>query len=152
SSAAIPKVKELADRFQFEPGPFVRSRFASPAWLTAVVLALAGWAYWARGTYAFHSPEHIAAKALDRMFELHAAQADENAVVFHSYNWGGYVTWHGWPRVKNWIDDRNEVQGRERIEENFRTVAAEPGWESVLDRYRVQFVCVEPWTPLAGAL
>jgi len=117
------------------------------------VVSLAAWSFWARETYAAHAPEHIAAKALDRLILLHRTRADQHGgVVFHSYNWGGYVTWHGWPRVKNWIDDRNEVQGRERIEENFHVVAAEPGWESVLDRNRVRFVCVERWTPLAGAL
>jgi hypothetical protein len=152
SSAAIPKVKEVAERFAFDPG-IPRPRFAGLAWIGIFAVSLIAWAYWARGTYASHSPEHISAKALDRMLELHAERADEHGgVVFHSYNWGGYVTWHGWPRVKNWIDDRNEVQGRERIEEYFRVVAAEPGWESLLDRHHVQFVCIEAATPLARSL
>ena len=25
-------------------------------------------------------------------------------VIVHDYNWGGYITWHGWPELLNWIE------------------------------------------------
>jgi hypothetical protein len=149
STAAIPKIKEFAERFEIDPGPIARSRLACWLWMAIAAVSLIGWARFAQGSYAFHQPAHIAANALDRVLEL---QAERGGVVFHSYDWGGYVTWHGWPRVQNWIDDRNEVQGRERIEEYFRVLRAEPGWNAVLDQNRVQFVCIESASPLARSL
>ena len=34
-----------------------------------------------------------------------AEAAGGHPVIFHSYAWGGYLTWHGWPDCRNWIDD-----------------------------------------------
>jgi hypothetical protein len=88
------------------------------------------------------------------LIRLHRQRPD--AVVFHSYDWGGYLTWRGWqpsgPRLLNWIDDRNEVQGQEHVQEYFAILDAKPGWQAKLDRDRVELVCVEGGAPLAQRL
>jgi hypothetical protein len=71
-------------------------------------------------------------------------------VIVHDYNWGGYVTWHGWPELLNWIDDRNEVQGKQRIQDYFDLMKAKPGWERQLTD--ADFVCIDPETDLARRL
>jgi len=43
--------------------------------------------------------------------------------------------------VLNGIDDRNEVQGKERVQQYFSIVETEPGWEQKLDRERVEEEC-----------
>lgn len=104
---------------------------------------LLGWARW-NDDFSRHNPQHVPAEILDRLLAV-----DRGRVVFHDYNWGGYLTWHGWPRLKNWIDDRNEAQGRQHIEEYFSILAAKPGWRDKLDRAKVALVCVTPQSPLA---
>jgi hypothetical protein len=102
------------------------------------------------GGYARHHPDNIPAAALDTLLEVHRGEP-----TFHSINWGGYLTWHGWhrdPRFLVWIDDRNENYGRRRIEE-WRTITnAQPGWREALDRHAVGLVCVEADSGLAHRL
>ena len=65
--------------------------------------------------------------------------------VFHSINWGGYLTWHGWdarPRFKTWIDDRIDVHGRRHTQEYFDIMAARPGWHEQLDKHHVDLLCL----------
>jgi hypothetical protein len=95
-------------------------------------------------------PDVVDAPALDVL----AGAMPPDSVVFHSYNWGGYLTWQGWKqhRLRNWIDDRNEVQGQQHIEETFRIEAAGPGWQDSLDKARVRIVCVQREAPLATKL
>jgi hypothetical protein len=102
------------------------------------------------GGYARHNPDNIPTAALDKVLEVHRGE-----VVFHSINWGGYLTWHGWPkdpRFLVWIDDRNEIHGRQRTEEWRSTYNGEPGWREVLDRGGVGLVCVEVGCGLAHRL
>jgi hypothetical protein len=139
SCAAVPWLQAQAERlrrsapdsFLLHPG----SVRASWLWSTAVALGLLGWAKAAEGRFARHEAEMIPARALDRVLELHSAYRASHGrepVVFHNYNWGGYLTWHGWPGVHNWIDDRNEVQGEAHVREYFSITDAEPGWREKL--------------------
>jgi hypothetical protein len=117
--------------------------------------ALLGGAKAAEGRFARHKPEIVPAAALDRLLALHAEWAREHGrppVVFHSYDWGGYLTWHGWPAFRNWIDDRNEVQGQEHVQEYFAVLETHPGWEEKLDRAGVDLICVQPAAPLSYRL
>jgi hypothetical protein len=65
---------------------------------------------------------------------------------------GGYLTWHGSPCVRNWIDDRNEVQGKDRIQEYFSILETEPGWAEKLDRHHVALICIQPQAALTFRL
>jgi hypothetical protein len=159
ASVAIPWLQDLARRLDLsakDGGLFAPRAGASPwLWSGAAALGLLGWARAAEGGFARHKPEIIAAPALDTFLELHAGWREAHGrrpVVFHSYDWGGYLTWHGWPEVRNWIDDRNEVQGKERVQEYFAILKAEPGWEGKLDRAGVELICVESGAALTDRL
>jgi hypothetical protein len=135
--------------FATRPGP------APWLWTAVFALVLLGWARPAQGQFACHKQEIIAAPALDRFLAIHAEWRrghGRRPVVFHSYDWGGYLTWHGWPEVLNWVDDRNEVQGRERVEEYFSILRAAPGWEAKLAAAGVDLVCVESGASLTDRL
>ncbi len=114
-------------------------------WVATAVIALAlvGWSRMSEG-FASVSQQRIPTRALDDL-----VSRAEGMVVFHHYNWGGYITWRGWPKVRNWIDDRNEVHGQAHIEEYFLIIDARGSWREKLDRYGVTFVCVPPYKPLA---
>ena len=124
-------------------------------WSVVVAVALLGWAKSAEGRFARHKPEMIPAVALDRLLAVHAEWTQKHGrppVVFHSYNWGGYLTWHGWPSFRNWIDDRNEVQGKKHVQDYFAVLEARPGWQEKLDAAGVGIICVETGAGLADRL
>jgi hypothetical protein len=76
-------------------------------------------------------------------------------VIFHAYGWGGYLTWHGWdkqPRLLNWIDDRNEVQGKAHIQEHLAIIAGTPDWRSRLDAAQVATIVIGARDPLVRHL
>jgi hypothetical protein len=133
-------------------GPFAIWTGPAPwAWSAVACVALLVMARGLEGRYARHDPRFTPTAALDRLLDLHQARGPET-VVFHGFNWGGYLTWKGWPRLRTWIDDRNEVQGREHCDEFFRVQQGGPGWLDVLDRQRVELVCIPPGEELAARL
>lgn len=128
------------------PGPAARA-----PWLWTAVAAAALFASTKYVTgYARHDPTDLPTAALDKLLEVHQGER-----VFHSVNWGGYLIWHGWqkePRFLVWIDDRNELYGRERIEEWMNVTAARPGWREALERHGIGLVCVPKDSGLAYRL
>jgi hypothetical protein len=105
------------------------------------------WARLASGTYSYHAPHNIPVAAL----ETTLSHADGRA-IFHHYNWGGWLVWHGWPKVHSFIDDRNEVHGEAHIDEYFAIIDAVPGWEERFAKYDFALVCVPPHKALAQQL
>jgi len=159
SSLELPGLQEQAQRllslgeggrlFSIRPGP------APWVWTLAAAVFLLGLAHATEGRLARHQPEIIPADALNRFLRIHEERRQchgSQPVVFHSYDWGGYLTWHGGPNFRNWIDDRNEVQGKEHIREYFAILGTDPGWNEKLDRAGVQLICIQPQAPLTFRL
>ena len=136
------------------PGSLFHTTRGPRPWLASLLVAVAllGWSRQAEWMFAYHDQKIIASDALDRFLAMtrEGAEQGERPRIFHAYDWGGYLTWHGWPGTLTWIDDRNEVQGKERIERYFAIIAAEPGWEECLAD--IDWVCIGPKTPLAARL
>jgi hypothetical protein len=158
SSLELPHLKEAASRF-LSPGQGMLWSSFRPgrSWLWSVLFAaiLLGGARTAQGRLARHTPEMVPAQTLDCFLALHHQWTQTHgrrAVVFHSYDWGGYLTWHGWPNLRNWIDDRNEVQGKAHIQDYFAILATNPGWEEKLNHPKVDLVCIQSDCPLAFRL
>jgi hypothetical protein len=158
SAAEVPALEALAEELKRSGGSstlfVVRAGRASWAWCASLAVILFCGSRLVEGRVAHLLPEIIPTAALDRLLEV--SSGEPGTAVFHSYNWGGYLTWHGWRSdgtgFLNWIDDRNEVQGREHVEDYFATLQAAPGWRDRLDRAGVGFVCIEPDVPLASRL
>ncbi len=63
--------------------------------------------------------------------------------MFNDYGWGGYLML-AWPQRRVFIDGRNDFYGKELVEE-FNTVDdVKPGWEAVLEKYRVGWTILPP--------
>lgn len=127
------------------------------SWMPSLLgaLLLLGLARCAEGRFARHQPDIIPAEALNRFLQIHEQWRERHGqrpIVFHSYDWGGYLTWHGGPDFRNWIDDRNEVQGRAHIQAYFSILGTEPGWSERLDRAGAQLICVQSNAPLTYRL
>jgi hypothetical protein len=156
-SLGVPALRDPMRRLAEGGAPLFVPRTGPAPWLGSVLVALAllAWARCTEGRFACHKPEIIPAAALDRFLEINAGWRrtwGERPVVFHSYDWGGYLTWHGGPGFRNWIDDRNEVQGKEHIQDYFSILQTDPGWDEKLDRAGVALVCVESGAALAYRL
>jgi hypothetical protein len=71
--------------------------------------------------------------------------------MLSSYNWGGYLLW-ALPEYPVFVDGRTDLYNDEVISEWLQAVRAEPGWQAVLDRWKVRLVLLEPGTPLLARL
>jgi hypothetical protein len=156
-SLGIPWVQDLLAHLRESSKGALRSSPGPARWVWTLIgsLAILGVARGTMGQFAYHKPEIIPARALNELLRLHAERTEESGqapVVFHAYDWGGYLTWHGWPRLHNWIDDRNEVQGKEHVEEYFAILRAEPIWKQRFRERDVSLVCVFPHAPLVREL
>jgi hypothetical protein len=158
-SLTIPWLEDQARRL-FSAGEgnhtFTRSR-PGVSWIGTLLgtLFLLGLARGVEGRLARHQPDILPTAALDRFLHIHEEWKHEHGrrpVVFHSYDWGGYLTWHGGPDFRNWIDDRNEVQGKEHIQDYLSILATEPGWSDKLDRADVRLICIQSNAPLTFRL
>jgi hypothetical protein len=157
SSVAIAFLSDFARKLKLgaEPDSLFHTATTRPTWVWSALLAVGvvASAKFVQGRVAVHKQSIIASEAVDKLLTRARAWREESGrrpVIVHDYNWGGYVTWHGWPEVLNWIDDRNEVQGQRRIQDYFDLMAAKPGWEAQLKD--VDFVCVDPKYDLARRL
>jgi hypothetical protein len=140
SSAALPFFARLASKVRQEApdSGLLRTKTAGGLpwiWSSIIAVGFLGWAKVGQGGFASHKPEMVPVAALDQLLKQAATWDREHgrpAVIFHAYNWGGYLIWHGWPKVRDWIDDRNEVQGEEHIRDYFAIIEAAPGWRDRL--------------------
>ena len=150
TSTEVPWLKAVLDRMKLSADARAfwgaRPQSAPSLYSAIAALALLGWARGSDGVF-HHHPQYIPAAALDRLLEV-----CHGRIVFHDYNWGGYLTWHGWPGFLNWIDDRNEVQGQEHVKDYFALIHTEPGWQQRLREADIQLVAIHPQTPLAYRL
>jgi hypothetical protein len=137
------------------PDSLFHTRRDPSPWLWSVVIAVAlfGGAKLFQGQLVKHDQAMQPTDVLDRFLEHLRKWKEENGrrpVLFHDYEWGGHITWHGWPEFLNWIDDRNEVQGTAHVQEHIDITAAKEGWQQKLRR--ADWACVHPDVPLAKAL
>jgi hypothetical protein len=72
-------------------------------------------------------------------------RADPDARVLAEYGWGGYVIhelYAGGGRV--FVDGRNDMYDQQVLEDYDAIKAADPGWEDLADRYRVEALLLDP--------
>jgi hypothetical protein len=72
--------------------------------------------------------------------------------LFNSYNWGGYLIWRDYLHYPVYIDGRADVYGAEFIYTYLNIYLAQPGWENLLDAYKINLVLVEPESDLSMEL
>ena len=95
-----------------------------------------------------HDQTNMPTVALDKLLDAYRGER-----VFHSVNWGGYLTWHGrdlQPPFMNWIDDRLEVHGPEHLADYRSILNAAVDWDKKLDAHRINLVCLPTDAQLVG--
>lgn len=71
--------------------------------------------------------------------------------MFNEYGWGGYLLW-ALPEHKVFLDGRNDFFGKELCGEFNAVDETKPGWEAVLEKYRVGWTILPPKHPLNSLL
>jgi len=67
-------------------------------------------------------------------------------------DWGGYLIYRLYPRVRMVVDDRHDFYGEEFLKSYLKLVQVEPGWEDFLRQHRAQCVVVPRDSPVANIL
>lgn len=123
-------------------------RVRSGGWIgfAAVVIGL-GW--WAKTKEPIdHEKAIYPADGL----RLVIAKRQPGEVVWHGPDFGGFLTWHAWPGLPVWMDDRNDVFGRAMYEAFFDIERTRPGWEAKLAAANPTWVVVNTDRPLTDRL
>ncbi|MCB0323286.1 MAG: hypothetical protein KDD69_06910 [Bdellovibrionales bacterium] len=74
------------------------------------------------------------------------------ARVFHTPDWGGYLSWRLYPRESVFIDDRNVLHGEARYREYFDLERERRSWAEAVERYDFRWALLRPQAPLADTL
>jgi hypothetical protein len=72
--------------------------------------------------------------------------------LLNSYDWGGYLIWTLYPRVRVYVDGRPDMYRDHFMDDFVHTYYAQPGWQATLRRRGVRLVLVEPTSGLGHAL
>lgn len=72
--------------------------------------------------------------------------------VFSTDAWAGYLIYRMYPERKVVVDDRHDLYGSGRIRQYLTLTQAEPGWESVLNQWRIRTALMPSDSTLANLL
>jgi hypothetical protein len=77
---------------------------------------------------------------------------DPAARVFTYDQWGDYLIYRLYPRMRVFIDGRSDFYGSDFEQKYIDALNANSGWERTLARFGVNTILLPPSTPLTGAL
>jgi hypothetical protein len=116
---------------------------------TGVILAAA----LIRIYFATYPP--MIASQLSKTFPVEAVnwmrEQKPNGNLFNSYNWGGYLEWN-LPEYPVFVDGRTDLYNDEIIGQWMSIVNLGEGWQTLLDRWDIRLILLEPSRPVVGAL
>jgi len=72
--------------------------------------------------------------------------------LFAYYDWGGYAIWKLFPEFRVFVDGRADLYGDDLLGQFKTAVQLRPGWQEILETWRIRWVLVPPTTALAQAL
>ena len=141
--AGLIIVPILAPRLELFP-PYERE--LDKPWLNAVIMAgiLAAMIF-------FFPPAAQLQQQIDEEFPSAALgsmrQQHLNGRIFNQYKWGGYMEWTA-PELKPFIDGRADIFVYNGVFEDFLKATALKHSFEILDKYKIDYVFLEPNQPL----
>ncbi len=125
--------------------------------VVSVVLALAiclhgGWLGSRQLLHAQFDPRKVPVAAANFLLEESAGKQPNVQPIFSTDSWGGYLIYVMYPNRKVVIDDRHDLYGSERVRELMVLNNGEPGWQSVLEKWKVQTALLPADSTLANLL
>jgi len=71
--------------------------------------------------------------------------------TFNQYKWGGYMEWHD-PELKTFVDGRADIFVYNGVFEDFLRATAIKNSFEILDKYKIEYVLLQPKEPLVYLL
>jgi hypothetical protein len=96
-------------------------------------------------------PKNYPAAAVDRISRDELGLTVP-ARIFTSDQWGDYLIYRLYPRIRVFIDGRSDFYGAEFEQKAVDALNLKDGWQDTLARFAVDTVLIRPGTPLSGAL
>ncbi len=108
------------------------------------------------GTIPGRSAPLLSARWDSRAFPVAAAQRLRREGLpqgrgYNPYEWGGYLD-EALPEYHVFIDSRSDVYGKQFLADYVTISDVDPGWDTLLTRYHVQWALVQSNAPLKQAL
>lgn len=72
--------------------------------------------------------------------------------VFNSFTWGGYLLYRDWPNQLVFIDGQTDFYGEELTREYETLITMDNDWETILEKYEINWAVIEANSPLAQSL
>ena len=72
--------------------------------------------------------------------------------VFNYFTWGGYLLYREWPELLVFIDGQTDFYGESLTREYDQAISVSAGWESVFEKYNIEWALIESSSPLAQIL
>ncbi|MBK9927181.1 MAG: hypothetical protein IPP66_18080 [Anaerolineales bacterium] len=72
--------------------------------------------------------------------------------MFNEFNWGGYLEYRLWPHHKVLLDSQSDFYGETLMREYDQLFAAKDDWETLLEKYQVDWAIGPSNAPLVSAL
>lgn len=72
--------------------------------------------------------------------------------VFNPDSWGGYLIYRLYPGYRVFMDDRHDFYGEQFVKDYVKVRGVEPGWQDVLEHWRVDWALIKPDSALANTL
>lgn len=72
--------------------------------------------------------------------------------MFNEFGWGGYLIYRLWPEYKVFMDGQLDFYGETLTRQHQQLLNADPGWEDIIQQYKIQWVIIRPDRTLAHIL
>ena len=76
----------------------------------------------------------------------------QDGEMFNPFDWGGYLSLHLWPGKRVFVDSQGDVYGEAFLREYEQIAVMNQGWQTVLQKYHVDWAIVPSDWPLVIAL
>ena len=60
--------------------------------------------------------------------------------MYNNDEFGDYIIYAAWPEYRVFFDGRSDMYGKERLKEYFKVMGFEHGWETVLQKYGIDWI------------
>jgi len=106
-----------------------------------------GWLGSRQVIHAGFDPKKVPVTAADYLEKEVSTQP-----VFSTDSWGGYLIYRLYPRRQVVVDDRHDLYGSGRVREVLILMQGEPGWQGVLEKWRIRTVLLPVDSTLVNLL
>jgi hypothetical protein len=77
---------------------------------------------------------------------------DSGARVFAPDQWGDYLIYRLYPRIRVFLDGRSDFYGPDFVQKSVDALNVKYGWQQTFDKFGINTILLPPGVPLAGAL